>query len=242
MILNGRLDDWSVGDLLQIVRITNKTAALEIDGDAVHGVLFFEDGQLVDASLDPGASDLSTRERIVETVYVLGRLDGGTFEMVNASAPDPAAPVSVDEAMSEADVLAQTESGLDEAGLIDARALRIGTTDVERAVTPAAWAAIAGLIGEFTFESLCRQIGRGGAVTTLRELRSLGLLEAAFESTPELDLSARPAPQPAAGDEQSDGAGLEALVAAAARTREADGTGSATAVLDPDRTAAGHPA
>jgi len=229
MILDGRLNDWSVGDLLQIVRITAKTAALEIDGGAVRGVLYFEAGQLVDAMLEPGGGDLSTSDRIVETVYVLGGLDDGTFAMGGDAAPDPCPPVSIDDALAAATTFAETEAALQDAGLIDARGLRIGATDVERAVTPSAWAAIAGLIGEFTFESLCRQIGRGGAVTTLKELRSIGLLEAAFETSPDLDLTPRSAPDSRASEGSP---GLHAVVAAAARPAHDRSSPMAAAVLE----------
>ena len=49
MMLSGNLSDWSVGDLLQMLHITKKTASLHIDGTDRSGVVHFESGAIVNA-------------------------------------------------------------------------------------------------------------------------------------------------------------------------------------------------
>ena len=50
MMLSGNLSNWSVADLLQMMRVTGKTAALRIEGTRA-GVIHFNDGKLAGAAL-----------------------------------------------------------------------------------------------------------------------------------------------------------------------------------------------
>ena len=136
MILNGRLEDWSVRDLLQIIRITGKTAALEVVTEAASGVLYFDDGALVDASLEPSNASLDTIERITEAVYVLAMQTDGTFAVGEATPSSPTDPVPVDDVLDRAGVFTEAETALRSAGLLDAAALRVGHRSTEETVSP----------------------------------------------------------------------------------------------------------
>lgn len=212
VILNGRLEDWSVRDLLQIIRITGKTSALEIKTDDTSGILYFDEGALVDARSEQSTDTTDTLARIVETTFVLSMQASGSFAIGDASPSNPIDPVPVDTVLEMVDGHAEAEQGLRDVGLLDAAALRVGIPSVDRSVSPAAWSALASLVGEFTFETVCERIGRTGAVKVLRELRAVGLLEAAFEIDDEEEDEAAPEPQ----------GSLDAVVAAAV-TRVAEG-------------------
>lgn len=199
MILSGRLTDWSVAELLQILQITGKSASLRIEGPDRAGTLFFDGGKIVDAALSTGTSASSSRERIVEAVYVLQLLPDGTFAVGNETSPDGGDGLEVDEAMKLAGQYLNAERELAESGLLKADALRL-TPQVEDPVTlpPEDWDLLARIAGAFTLDALEASLGRARAVSFIAALRRLGLIDPAEVDPSELDaLSQRTAPEPA---------------------------------------------
>ena len=59
-MLSGNLSNWSVADLLQMMRVTSKTAALRIEGTRA-GVIHFQEGKLAAATLAGQRSTGGTR-------------------------------------------------------------------------------------------------------------------------------------------------------------------------------------
>lgn len=193
MILSGRLADWSVADLLQILRITEKTASLEIEGGDRSGTLFFENGRIVDAELSPGASLSSARERAVEAVYVLQLLGDGSFAVgTRTPATSDGERFDPGEVLSAAERFMAAEAELGDSGFAEAPALGLAT-DVpdELGISESQWAVIAELVGTFSLGELELRVGRARSVDFVAGLHRMGLVRAAEVASEEIaDVSA----------------------------------------------------
>ena len=81
MLLSGSLSNWSVNDLLQIMRVTAKTATLRIDGSRP-GVIHFGDGRIVGAGLAGQRVPRNAEEALratVDALHVLTSSGDGAF-------------------------------------------------------------------------------------------------------------------------------------------------------------------
>lgn len=186
MILSGRLTDWSLTDLLQILRITEKTASLEVEGEGRSGVLYFRHGKLVDAELSVGAPPAGPRGRIIEAVYSLQLLSDGTFSIGDRTVPEGDEVVEVADAVAAAQEHVHAEAEFKESGLQRARALRLAREVHEPVLVGAGeWSVLAEITAAFTFPDLENRVGRARAVAAVMALRRLGVLEAAFGPAPE---------------------------------------------------------
>ena len=183
MMLSGNLSDWSVGDLLQMLHITKKTASLHIEGVDRAGVVYFDEGAIVNAGVSLGGGPKSdAREEVVEAVYVLELLDEGSFEIKNEVPPRTIEPLPVAEALELAGEHLDAERHLDETGLLAARGLRLAQTIEEPIIlSEQVWNAISVSIPAFTFPELEERLGRAAAVATVEQFRDLGILEAVLE-------------------------------------------------------------
>ncbi len=183
MMLSGNLTDWSVGDLLQMLHITKKTASLHVSGADRAGVVHFEGGAIVnaDVSLGGGAGE-HPRDEVIEAVYVLELLGEGTFEIKGEVPSRTVDPIPVAEALELAGEHLEAEKHLDETGLLAARGLRLAQTIEEPIIlSEQVWNAISASIPAFTFPELEARLGRAGAVATIEQFRDLGILEAVLE-------------------------------------------------------------
>jgi hypothetical protein len=183
MMLSGNLTDWSVGDLLQMLHITKKTASLHISGADRSGVVHFEGGAIVnaDVSLGGGAAD-HPRDEVIEAVYVLELLDEGTFEIKGEVPSRTIDPLPVAEALELAGKHLDAERHLDDTGLLAARGLRLAQTIEEPIIlSEQVWNAISASIPAFTFPDLEQRLGRAGAISTIEQFRDLGILEAVLD-------------------------------------------------------------
>lgn len=185
MILSGRLTDWSVADLLQILRITGKTASLRVEGPDRGGTLYFDQGRIVDGSLAEGCCGDDPRDRIVETVYVLQLLPDGTFSVGSDVSPEPGEGMEVPEAMELAERHLAAERELAESGVIGSGSLQL-TSQVEDPVTipPGEWEVLARVMGTFSLSDLESALGRARAVGFIAGLRRLGLVDSADWDAP----------------------------------------------------------
>ncbi len=183
MMLSGNLSDWSVGDLLQMLHITKKSASLHIDGADRSGVVYFEDGSIVNAEVSLGGGPKSdARDEVVEAVYVLELLDEGSFEIKNEVPPRTVEPLAVSEALELAGLHLEAERHLDETGLLAARGLRLAQKIEEPIMlSEQVWNAISASIPAFTFPELEARLGRAAAVSTVEQFRDLGILEAVLD-------------------------------------------------------------
>jgi hypothetical protein len=183
MMLSGNLTDWSVGDLLQMLHITKKTASLHVTGTDRTGVVHFENGAIVnaDVSLGGGVGE-HPQDEVVEAVYVLELLDEGTFEIKGEVPSRTVDPILVAEALELAGKHLDAERQLDDTGLLAARGLRLAQTIEEPIIlSEQVWNAISASIPAFTFPELEQRLGRAGAIATIEQFRDLGILEAVLE-------------------------------------------------------------
>ncbi|HEY5651553.1 MAG TPA: DUF4388 domain-containing protein [Acidimicrobiia bacterium] len=183
MMLSGNLTDWSVGDLLQMLHITKKTASLHVTGTDRGGVVHFEEGAIVnaDVSLGGGVGE-HPRDEVIEAVYVLELLDEGTFDIKGEVPSRTVDPIPVTEALELAGKHLVAERNLDETGLLAARGLRLAQTIEEPIIlSEQVWNAISASIPAFTFPELEARLGRAGAIATIEQFRDLGILEAVLE-------------------------------------------------------------
>lgn len=197
MILSGQLGEWDVADLLQILRITQKTASLTVENGRRRGTVHFRNGQIVGADLPTGGDSADPFEQAVECVYIFQTMKSGTFSITHDSVPESDSAFEVREVIEAAQQLRVEEDELVETGLLTARALRVAPS-IESSITiaPEEWPALVALIGRFTFPELEARIGRSAAIAVISVFRRLGVLEAAFgeagaQSSPATDLEAR---------------------------------------------------
>lgn len=184
MILSGRLVDWSLNDLLQILRITEKTATLEIEGEHRRGTLYFRAGGIVDAELESGDVAGATFDRIIETIYELKLLADGAFA-VGTHERDTGTYVAVPEAIEAADRHLEAEHDLRTSGILEGGALTLAR-EIEAAVTldREQWQALAELTGSFSFDEIAKRLGRVRAVSFVNSLRRQEAIAQAHADAP----------------------------------------------------------
>lgn len=181
MIMSGQLGEWNVADLLQILRITEKTASLTVENGRRRGTLHFREGRIVGADLPTGGTRAGAFQQAVECVYVFRTMKSGTFSITHDAVPDSDESFEVRDVIEAAEHLNAEEDELVETGLLTARALRLASTiESPLTITPDEWTSLVAVVGRFTFPELEAKIGRSAAIAVLSVFRRLGVLEAAF--------------------------------------------------------------
>ncbi len=187
MLLSGSLSNWSVGDLLQIMRVTAKTATLRVDG-ARPGVVHFNEGRIVGAGLAGQRVPRTPEEALratVDSLHVLTATNDGAF-LVGDPDFDPAMRGwDVAEVMLEVDRLRQMEQEVFSQGITDAAALSLAA-GVATPVTlhSEEWAALCALVPSFSLGSLQEAFGNSRALQFLSALLTRGLTEPAVVDRP----------------------------------------------------------
>ena len=207
MILAGRLADWSVPDLLQIMRITNKTGSLEIEGPMRKGVIYFREGRIVGARLDPAGPDRpdqDLKDTVIEAVYVLQLLQDGTFAVGDVEIDDVDVDWDPPEILEAAQTQLEVEEEIRRNGIGDDTALRLARRVSEPVMlSPDEWAVLADLTSSFSLAELEWRLGRSRAVSAIRSFRDAGVIEVTEErggpppATPRPEPAPAPAPEPA---------------------------------------------
>lgn len=194
MMLSGNLSNWSVADLLQIMRVTGKTAALRIEGTRA-GVIHFNDGKISGASLAGqrlASNPEDTRQAAVDALFVLTSPSEGSF-FVATPEVDPRAPSwEVAEIMAEVEHLRLIEVEVLRQGIEENTSLSL-TANVPSPVTLHAedWATLVSLVPAFSLASLERSLGRSRALQVVNTLLARGLTVKG--TTVEVDLAPAPA-------------------------------------------------
>lgn len=178
MNLSGTLSDWTVADLLNVMKVTGKTASLHIHGKR-GGVLHFSKGRVVGATLDGNSipdGEVESRAVASETLFVLSGLEDGSFE-IGAFEGTEGEGWDVDWLLSDMDQLNGLESDLTEAGIGDA--LLMLRDEIKKPITVQVedWWAIASLVSVLSFDQLEDVFGRGRAIRLLHTLWRMDLVE-----------------------------------------------------------------
>jgi hypothetical protein len=178
MIMSGRLGEWSVADLLQIARITQKTTSIEVVGESRAGVIYLREGRIVDAfANDPSEAAGDRMSRIIGAVLALSSIRDGTFEFGTRDVPLGERPIDVKVVLDAIEKDLAREKRLAELGMTDDE--RFGASPVVGApvtLQPVAWALLTQLITPFTLTELEARVGRRKAVATVLMLDGAGVL------------------------------------------------------------------
>ena len=178
MMLSGNLSNWSVADLLQMMRVTAKTAALRIEGTRA-GVIHFNEGKVAGATLSGQRPTSEVDQLRRSTIYALFVLTGPTEGSFFVASPefDPASPSwEVSEIMAEVEHLRLIESEIHALGVEENSPLVL-SNDVPSPVTLHAedWATLVSLVPPFSLASLERTLGRTRAFQVVNALLTRGL-------------------------------------------------------------------
>ncbi len=194
MNLSGTLSDWTVSDLLNVMKVTEKTASLHIKGTR-RGTIHFHRGRVVAAALegDPLITEgEEARTAAADTLYILSRVDQGTFEMGPFQGAESAG-WDVESLLTDLQSLRSLEDDLADAGLVDRSLMLRDEIQGPVTVTVDDWWALASLVSALSFEQLEEVFGRGRALRLLHALWRMGLVEAISEPEPvDLELPEEP--------------------------------------------------
>lgn len=175
MNLTGTLSDWTVADLLNVMKVTGKTATLHIKGRTA-GTIHFVEGRVVGAELDgrPIAGD--SRADAADNLLVLWSLEEGTFEVVDFAGSEEAG-WDVESVLSDMEALRSLESELVEAGLADGHLMLKEQIESGVTIDPSDWWALSSLVSALSFGQLEEVFGRGRAIRLLHTLYRLGVID-----------------------------------------------------------------
>ncbi len=192
MLLSGNLTNWPVTDLLQIMKVTQKTAALRIDGSRP-GVIHFVGGQIAGAAVAgqrPPSSADEDRRVTIDALYVLVANSEGSFLVADPEVTDGTFVWEVAEIMAEVDRLRMIEGDIKREGIDESTPMRLsGGTGAPVTLQADDWEALAALVPSFSINSLEPGLGRSRALAVIATLFSRGLALAddrfdAFEPEP----------------------------------------------------------
>jgi hypothetical protein len=196
MILNGRLEDWTVDDLLQIMRITHKTGTLEITGEQ-RASIHFQEGAIGGIELG-GIPCLSDQDRSVavnvmaERLRTLLPLRSGGFEITDL-ARDGSNLVEVPDLLEAVQKLLDLERSALGDDVAENTALKLRLRLDPITLEPDTWLAVVDLVGTFSLERMVSRLGRSDAVQLLALLRRHDLFEHSDEAVEDHDDPRSPA-------------------------------------------------
>ena len=200
MMLSGNLSNWPVTDLLQIMRVTQKTGALRIDGSRP-GVIHFINGQVAGAAISGQRvpSTLEEARRLtIDALHVLVNNADGSFLVADPELADNSPRWEVIEIMTEVDRLRMIEAEIRREGISESTPLRL----ISGAPTPVTlhaddWEAVVALVPAFSVTSLEHDLGRSRALQVTATLISRGL---AVPNETSISVEPEPVPVSVEGD------------------------------------------
>ncbi|MGH8911340.1 MAG: DUF4388 domain-containing protein [Acidimicrobiia bacterium] len=196
MNLSGELSDWPVADLLNMLKVTNKTATLHVRADR-SGVVHFVSGRVSGAAVTGDAvleGDVGSRPATVDALFVLSGFDKGSFELVSYQGPEGDG-WEIEDLLADMDRLQELEVDVAGAGLSSGRLMLKDVISGPVTVVEEDWWAVASLVSVLSLQQLEQVFGRARAVRLLHTLWRLGLVETLAEPEP---LAERAEPTPAA--------------------------------------------
>lgn len=179
MIMSGSLAEWSVEDLLHLVRITEKTTSISLVGATRTGVIHLRDGAMVGVAVDPSSGDAGDDfSRAVDGIRALTELGEGSFEFGPLQLPEGGPAFDIDDLLAAVHKDVAREERVRALGITDEQPLALSELP-SSAVTfqVQAWQLLAPLVPSFRLRDLDRRFGRGRAVATVLMLEALGVLD-----------------------------------------------------------------
>jgi hypothetical protein len=197
----GRLGEWSVEDLLQIAKITQKTTSIELIGEDRSGVIYLRDGGVVNAELlgvDQPAGDRFSR--VVEVIIALTGIEVGSFQFGTREVPFiEERPVDINAVFAALEKDLAREKRLVDLGVTGLEGLGVARHIAEPlTLKPAVWQLLADLIEPFSLAGLERRVGRRKAVAMVLTLEAIGVLSRDVElpAPPQPVIPPQPTPEP----------------------------------------------
>jgi hypothetical protein len=196
MMLSGNLSNWPVSDLLQIMRVTQKTGALRIEAPRA-GVVHFIAGQIAGATLAgqrmPATAE-DARRVAIDSLHVLAGNVEGSFLVADPEVSDTAPRWEVTEIMAEVDRLRLIEADIKREGIEEGTPLRLASGAPSPVTLHSEdWEALASLVPAFSLATLERSLGRSRALQVVATLSSRGLTVREVEQ-PTIEIDATKAP------------------------------------------------
>lgn len=182
MNLSGTLSDWTVSDLLNVMKVTGKTASLHIHGRR-KGVVHFSGGRVVGATLDGEpvpSGEFESRAVASDTLFVLSALEEGSFEVGPFQGLEGEG-WDVDALLSDMQQLNGLESDLVQAGMRDALLMLRDEISQPVTIEVGDWWALASLVSVLSFDQLEDVFGRGRAIRLLHALWRMDVMEVVEE-------------------------------------------------------------
>lgn len=224
MNLSGELSDWPVADLLNMLKVTNKTATLHVRASR-SGVVHFVSGRVAGAAVTGDAvveGDAGSRPATVDALFVLSSFDQGSFELVSYQGPEGDG-WEIEDLLADMERLGELETDVAGAGLSDGRLMLKDVITGPVTIVEEDWWAVASLVSVLSLQQLEQVFGRARAVRLLHTLWRLGLVETLAEPEP---IAERPEPAPVAEAAKSDEAWLDEI----ASSQQAGGEEAVTLV------------
>ncbi len=204
MNLTGTLADWTIVDLLTMLKVTKKTGTLRIRGDR-SGYIHFVEGKVSAAMVEGSIAldgDGGDRTAAVDTLFVLSSFATGQFELGHYEGPDTDG-WDVDDLLADMGRLQELEGDVAEAGLTTQSLILSDRITSAITVGPDDWWAIASLVSVLSLQQLEEVFGRARAIRMLHTLWRLGVTEVVAE------VAAEPAPDPLGSDEMEPARSLD---------------------------------
>jgi len=179
-MMSGSLGEWSVEDLLQIAKITHKSASIDLVGERFAGAVYLRDGAVVDAEVFGQPATGGDRfSRIVEAIGRLVGIEDGTFEFGTRDLPrPPERPIETKAIFAAIEKDLFREKRLTDLGVSSGEGLALNRHIGDQlSLKPAAWQLIADLVEPFSIDALEARVGRRKAVATILTLEALGVLK-----------------------------------------------------------------
>lgn len=175
----GRLGEWTVEDLLQIAKVTQKTTSIELIGEECSGVIYLREGSIVHAEIVGRPVPAGERfSQVVEIVVALAGIEEGTFEFGSRDVPDSdERPIDVKAVFAAVEKDMAREKRITDLGISPGEGLGAARHVTESLVLkPAVWQLLSDLIEPFTLADLERRVGRRRAVAMVLALEAVGVL------------------------------------------------------------------
>ena len=179
MIMSGSLAEWSVEDLLHLVRITQKTTSIRLIGATTSGAVHLSEGTIAAVEVDPFPGDAGDEfSRVVDGIRALIEQTEGTFEFCPPDFVDTGARFDIEDVLAAVAKDIRREQRLGDLGITGDQPLAL-TNSPSGPVTfqVQAWQLLAPLVPTFSLDELDARFGRGRAVATVLILDSLGVLQ-----------------------------------------------------------------
>lgn len=184
MNLSGTLSDWTVGDLLNMMKVTGKTATLRIRGGQT-GAIHFSDGRVVGAVISgehPSDEAIDPRLATADALFVLSGVDSGNFEVSSFDGPEGEG-WDVESLLVDMDRLTSLDADI--SGFSAASFILREEVDKPVTIQTEDWWAVASLVSVLARDQLEDVFGRGRAIRLLHTLWRLDLIELLTEPAPD---------------------------------------------------------